>query len=213
MLAICCAVSSPPAAIFSLYCCREEEPSICGLVLNSVSGPGGAQQQPCGRDHGDSDIFGALHFDQHHGAEHQRHGGQHLVRDTEQRPGSSRRPAGRPRPDTAGSPQADAARGTDNTGHQRVGFLRNGTKLPSRSCSIKRPARVPASSAVRINSASNRIPKWYQKPISAIGMIFVEHVSDTHGQCRAARAVQYRRFADIFRGLGFAQVRSRSPRS
>ncbi|MNR24989.1 hypothetical protein D3C85_1421060 [compost metagenome] len=37
-----------------------------------------------------------------------------------------------------------------------------GTKDPNRSCSMKRPARVPASTAVRINSASNRIAKWYQ---------------------------------------------------
>ncbi|MCY1440920.1 hypothetical protein D9M71_572140 [compost metagenome] len=28
---------------------------------------------------------------------------------------------------------------------------------------MKRPARVPASTAVRMNSASNRIAKWYQK--------------------------------------------------
>ncbi|MNC94121.1 hypothetical protein D3C83_108960 [compost metagenome] len=27
---------------------------------------------------------------------------------------------------------------------------------------MKRPARVPASTAVRMNSASNRIAKWYQ---------------------------------------------------
>jgi hypothetical protein len=30
---------------------------------------------------------------------------------------------------------------------------------------MNRPARVPASTAVRMNSASNRIAKWYQKPI------------------------------------------------
>jgi carbon starvation protein CstA len=42
---------------------------------------------------------------------------------------------------------------------------------PTLAVGIAHVARVPASSAVRINSASNRIPKWYQKPISAIGMI------------------------------------------
>ncbi len=35
---------------------------------------------------------------------------------------------------------------------------------PSRSCSMKRPTRVPASTMVRIKSASNMIAKWYQKP-------------------------------------------------
>jgi hypothetical protein len=30
------------------------------------------------------------------------------------------------------------------------------------SCSIKRPTRVPASTAVRMNNASNMIAKWYQ---------------------------------------------------
>ena len=30
---------------------------------------------------------------------------------------------------------------------------------------MKRPARVPASTAVRMNSASNRIAKWYQNAI------------------------------------------------
>ncbi len=39
MLAICCAVSSPPpAAIFSLYWLAiKKKPSSCGLVLNSFS--------------------------------------------------------------------------------------------------------------------------------------------------------------------------------
>ena len=46
--------------------------------------------------------------------------------------------------------------------------LSDGTKLPSRSCSMKRPARVPASTAVRMNSASNRMAKWYQKAIMAL---------------------------------------------
>ena len=37
-----------------------------------------------------------------------------------------------------------------------------GQKLPTVSCSMKRPTRVPASTAVRMNSASNMIAKWYQ---------------------------------------------------
>ena len=35
--------------------------------------------------------------------------------------------------------------------------------LPIVSCSMNRPTRVPASTAVRMNSASNMIAKWYQK--------------------------------------------------
>ena len=34
--------------------------------------------------------------------------------------------------------------------------------LPIVSCSMNRPTRVPASTAVRMNSASNMIAKWYQ---------------------------------------------------
>ena len=41
-------------------------------------------------------------------------------------------------------------------------------KLPIVSCSMNRATRVPASTAVRMNSASNMIAKWYQKPISAV---------------------------------------------
>ena len=37
-----------------------------------------------------------------------------------------------------------------------------GQILPSMSCSIKRPTRVPASSVVRIKIASNIMAKWYQ---------------------------------------------------
>src|SRR2546427_7876822 len=33
---------------------------------------------------------------------------------------------------------------------------------PPSSCTMKRPTRVPASSTVRIKSASNMIAKWYQ---------------------------------------------------
>src|SRR5450759_4273304 len=37
-----------------------------------------------------------------------------------------------------------------------------GQTLPIVSCSMKRPTRVPASTAVRMKSASNMIAKWYQ---------------------------------------------------
>src|ERR1019366_5258360 len=39
---------------------------------------------------------------------------------------------------------------------------------PSRSWSMNRPTRVPASMMVRINTASNMMAKWYQKPIIAL---------------------------------------------
>src|SRR5579864_4639974 len=38
---------------------------------------------------------------------------------------------------------------------------------PSASCSMKRPTRVPASSTVRMNSASNMSAKWYHNAITA----------------------------------------------
>ena len=45
--------------------------------------------------------------------------------------------------------------------------LKRGTTLPRESCSMNRATRVPASTAVRMNSASNMIAKWCQKPMSA----------------------------------------------
>src|ERR1019366_8771493 len=39
--------------------------------------------------------------------------------------------------------------------------------FPSRSWSMNRPTRVPASISVRMNRASNMMAKWYQKPITA----------------------------------------------
>jgi hypothetical protein len=46
--------------------------------------------------------------------------------------------------------------------------LNLGAKLPMVSCSMKRATRVPASTAVRMNSASNMMAKWYQKAIRPI---------------------------------------------
>ncbi|VFS82328.1 Uncharacterised protein [Salmonella enterica subsp. enterica] len=86
--------------------------------------PGGADQQPYRRDYRHPDVLGALHFDQYHGAQHQRHGGQHLVRDTEQRPQALHAAQ---RVDHALiqqiAPQTDAACGTDDTRDQRIGFF------------------------------------------------------------------------------------------
>ena len=38
-------------------------------------------------------------------------------------------------------------------------------RLPSASDSMKRATRVPASTVVRMNSASNMIAKWYQNAL------------------------------------------------
>ena len=45
---------------------------------------------------------------------------------------------------------------------------KRGTTLPRLSCSMNRATRVPASTAVRMNSASNMIAKWYQKLIRPV---------------------------------------------
>ena len=45
--------------------------------------------------------------------------------------------------------------------------VRRGQKLPRASESMNRATRVPASTEVRMNSASNMIAKWYQKLIMA----------------------------------------------
>src|SRR6478735_6493383 len=50
-------------------------------------------------------------------------------------------------------------------GPHDVVFLNDGTASATRSCTMNRQARVPASTAVRMNRASNRIAKWYQKAI------------------------------------------------
>src|SRR5262249_51060265 len=44
--------------------------------------------------------------------------------------------------------------------------LNAGTALPTRSWIMNRSTRVPASTVVRMNSASNRIAKWYQIPMT-----------------------------------------------
>ena len=46
--------------------------------------------------------------------------------------------------------------------------LNAGITLPTISWIMKRQTRVPASTVVRMNSASNRMAKWYQIPISAL---------------------------------------------
>ena len=44
----------------------------------------------------------------------------------------------------------------------------DGMASPTKSWIMKRSTRVPASTVVRMNSASNRMMKWYQMPIIAL---------------------------------------------
>ena len=78
-----------------------------------------------------------------------------------------------------------------------------GTKLPTKSCSMKRATRVPASTAVRMNSASNMIAKWYQKLISPVPpMSCCMMCAKPDGQGRgAAGAGDDRLLADVAGGL------------
>ena len=165
--------------------------------------PGGAQQQPCRRDNGDPDIFGALHLDQHHGAKHQRHGGQHLVRDPEQRPQALHAAQ---RVDHAliqqVAPQPDAAGGTDNPGDQRVGFFQERHEVTQQilqhkaACAGTRIQR--GEDKQRFKQDTEVVPEAHIRHRDD----FMEYVGDTDGQRRrTASAVQYRRFADIFRRL------------
>ena len=41
---------------------------------------------------------------------------------------------------------------------------------------MKRQTRVPASTVVRMNSASNRMAKWYQMPISSLPPIMPDRM-------------------------------------
>ena len=57
------------------------------------------------------------------------------------------------------------ARGHDVLGYHEV--RPSGAQTwPASSCSMNRPTRVPVSSVVRMNSASNMMAKWYQSAIS-----------------------------------------------
>jgi len=60
------------------------------------------------------------------------------------------------------APQGDDnGAGQQNSGHP-AGTAKGFQTRPPRSCTIKRPTRVPASSTVSIKSASNIMAKWYQ---------------------------------------------------
>ena len=68
---------------------------------------------------------------------------------------------------------------------------------------MKRPTRVPASTAVRMNSASNRIAKWYQNASIALPpTACAEDLRHADRQRRrAAGARQDAGLADVLGGL------------
>ena len=47
---------------------------------------------------------------------------------------------------------------------------------------MNRATRVPASTVVRMNSASNMIAKWYQNALSRAAEDLLQHVGHTHRQ-------------------------------
>ena len=81
--------------------------------------------------------------------------------------------------------------------------LKAGIALPTRSWIMKRQTRVPASTVVRMNSASNRIAKWYQ--IAHHRLAAEELGQDLRHadrqRRRAAGARQDRVFADVVSDL------------
>jgi hypothetical protein len=95
--------------------------------------------QQAGSD-GDPGVALPLHLEQHHRAQHQRHTGQHLVGNAEQRPQGV---DAAQRIDHAlvqeVAPGGDAQAGGDQVGGQESVCRKDGTKVPSRSCSMKRP--------------------------------------------------------------------------
>src|SRR5881396_1305638 len=62
---------------------------------------------------------------------------------------------------------------------------------PPNSCTRKRPTRVPESTVVRMNSASNMMAKWYQYAIGPRGHVFAD--SRLQGREIDRRDVQVRK--------------------
>ncbi|MDT4861044.1 hypothetical protein FQZ97_956340 [compost metagenome] len=78
-------------------------------------------------------------------------------------------PSGSVTPISSTAPQAPTMMAVQSQAPGRHECSLNlGMKLPMESCSIKRATRVPASTAVRMNSASNMMAKWYQNAIIAV---------------------------------------------
>lgn len=184
---------------------QEEEAFQLRVVAEQLQAQrvGGADQQPHRRQHGHPDVLGALHLNQHHGAQHQRHGGQHLVGYAEQRP-QALHAAERIHHSLIQqvAPQPDAAGGADDAGHQRVGFLQERHEVAEQ---ILQHKAAGAGAGVQRGQDEQRLEQNAEViPEAHVGARndLVEHVGDAHRQrWRAAGAVQHRRFADVGGGL------------
>ena len=165
--------------------------------------PGSAEQQPQRRHHGYPDVFGAFHLHQDNGAQHQGYSRQHLVRDAEQRP-QALHAAQRVYNALIQqiTPQTYAARSTQNTCYQRVGFLQERHEVTQQilqhEAACTRTGIQRGEDEQRFKQNTEVVPEAHVRPRQH----FVEHVCDTHRQRRCATcAVQHGWFADVFRGL------------
>ena len=141
----------------------SSEKTFCQLAVR-VTAASQASGTPVTQAH-----FSRAGLDQDGGADGQRDRGQQLVGDAEQREqlvdAAERVGGAGPRGSSPRRPTTIALV-AQRPGFQEtrpIGFQ----TLPSVSCSMKRPTRVPASTVVRMNRASNMIAKWYQKALSA----------------------------------------------
>ena len=127
--------------------------------LLDAGGQRGDQEPRC-RHQRHPDVALAFHLHQHAGAEQQSDASQHLVAHAEQLPEGV---DAAQRIDHAliekVAPGRDAKTGAEQVRRQELGVAQRLYTWPSMSWIMKRPTRVPASTAVRMNSASNRMAK------------------------------------------------------
>ena len=102
---------------------------------------------------------------------------------------------------------ATTARLQIHTPGRQLGFrslVSGPPRLPSASESMKRATLVPASTAVRMNSASNMIAKWYQNALRpAPPKTRLQHLGHADRQRRCAAGARHDRlFADARRRPG-----------
>ena len=104
-----------------------------------------------------------------------------------------------PQASTTSSEQVQAPTRQDGSRNLRAPGM-----LPIESDSMNRATLVPASTVVRMNSASNMIAKWYQNAFSPTPPSdLAEHLGHPERQGRrAAGAGDDRHLTDIGRGLG-----------
>ena len=197
-------VSTVSNLLFVLACHVEEAFHLrVGAEQFQTQRPGGADKQPYSRNNSYPDVLGALHLNQHNGAQYQRYGCQHLVGDTEQRPQALNAAQ---RIDHAliqqVAPQTHTARSTDDTGNQRVGFFQERDEVTQQVLQHK-----AARTGTRIQRGQDE--QGFEQNTEVIPEAhvshrqhFVEHMSDTYRQRRRTTCtVQDRRLTNVFRGL------------